>query len=342
MQIPVIKCHGSGNDFVLIDEYSGSLIEEALRPGLARSLCNRAGEIGADGVLFYLNSGKADVLMRMFNPDGTEASTCVNGLRCIARYGCEQLNVQRLSIEIGKGYVTGELIDPIASDVVTTSVDMGPISTNPADVPLVHDKTCVLAEPIQGLSDQLTFTALAAPNPQLVTVVQQIDEDELKRLGAVAESAPDFLPDRSNVSMVMKLDDKRMFVSTFERGAGITGSCGSAMASSVCAMCLLEHFDFGQRIQVVNRNGSVYCTPTQSDTGELFLNMHGNATYEFRADIDIDIANEKIATLQNKKIFTQEIAAYESLRKDAQQVIADHNIVLGPAAADAAAAGAVA
>ena len=271
----------------------------------------------------------------MYNPDGSEALTCVNGLRCIVRYGAEDLGISTLTIEIGKGQVTGSVVDPIARGVVTTSVTMGPISWETSDVPIIHAENPVIGSAIPELSNRLTFTALAAPNPQLVCSVDAIDEIELARMGKVCESAPDFLPSRANISMVQKLDSNSIFVSTFERGAGITGSCGSAMASSVCALCLLDELPVTEPIKVVNRNGYVQCLPELNDAGEFYLTMCGNATYEFSTTVDIDASNESLTLIADVQTRHAERDAYQNLHRDAQSVMAAHNIVLGPSAADA-------
>jgi len=84
MKLPILKCHGSGNDFILINEYEGILFSE-------------------EQILFFQNSEKANGKMRMFNPDGSEASMCGNGLRCLGRFACEQLATDSVLIETLKG-----------------------------------------------------------------------------------------------------------------------------------------------------------------------------------------------------------------------------------------------
>jgi len=103
MKLKILKCHGSGNDFILINEYQGLEFSEQERITLSLTLCDRAGILGADGILFFQNSDKADGKMRMFNPDGSEAEMCGNGLRCIGRFACEQLGKDAVLIETLKG-----------------------------------------------------------------------------------------------------------------------------------------------------------------------------------------------------------------------------------------------
>ena len=79
------KYHGIGNDFILIDQRKSPIEESAFFAQIPR-ICDRHLGIGADGVLLLENSRCADVKMRIFNSDGSEADMCGNGLRCVADY----------------------------------------------------------------------------------------------------------------------------------------------------------------------------------------------------------------------------------------------------------------
>src|SRR5688500_7424459 len=79
------KMHGIGNDFVLIDAETEQIAEEQ-PPDISRRLCHRKFGIGGDGLILVLRSDSADFRMRMFNPDGSEAEMCGNGIRCFAKY----------------------------------------------------------------------------------------------------------------------------------------------------------------------------------------------------------------------------------------------------------------
>ena len=79
------KMQATGNDFVLVEAD-----EERDWPQLARAMCHRHFGVGADGLILVLPSTKADLGMRMFNPDGSEAEACGNGLRCLARYATDR------------------------------------------------------------------------------------------------------------------------------------------------------------------------------------------------------------------------------------------------------------
>ena len=97
-----IKMQGTGNDFVLID---GRIQTERDWPELARAMCDRHFGVGADGILLVRESTIADYRMVMYNPDGTEAEMCGNGIRCFAKYLYDTGDkpYAELSVETGAG-----------------------------------------------------------------------------------------------------------------------------------------------------------------------------------------------------------------------------------------------
>ena len=108
-KIPFVKMHGTGNDFVLIDARKRRIQDPAR---LAARMCHRHFGIGADGVIMILESTKADFRMRIFNPDGSEAEMCGNGIRCFAKfcYDAKLTRRKRFEIETGAGIKTVECI----------------------------------------------------------------------------------------------------------------------------------------------------------------------------------------------------------------------------------------
>ena len=80
------KMHGIGNDFVVVDARDTDRDWQKL----AVPLCDRHFGIGADGLILVLPSDKADLRMRMYNPDGSESEQCGNGLRCFVKYALDR------------------------------------------------------------------------------------------------------------------------------------------------------------------------------------------------------------------------------------------------------------
>ena len=289
MNLEIIKCHGSGNDFVMIDETDGELFSEAQRPQLARLLCDRNGIVGADGVLFAQKSEKADIRMRMFNADGSEPQTCGNGLRCIARLGAEKFGLSDLTIKTMKGVSAARVEPQLKPGVATFSVELAPISIETRSIPLAVNESRWVTSKLNALSDKLLFTAVSAPNPHLIAFVDHIDLKELEALGKRVLELTDLLPEGANLSLAEIIDKESLAVSTFERGSGLTLSCGTAMGSSTLAASLAGYIPFGTWVSVFNRGGFVK-TQAIREAGERYrILLQGNATYVFKASIPIDL-----------------------------------------------------
>jgi diaminopimelate epimerase len=83
MNISFFKYHGTGNDFILIDNRNAGFNPG---PAVVARLCDRHFGIGADGLILLERHASVDFLMRYFNPDGGEATFCGNGSRCIVSF----------------------------------------------------------------------------------------------------------------------------------------------------------------------------------------------------------------------------------------------------------------
>lgn len=288
MQLAFIKCHGSGNDFPLVDARDIAL-HDAQWAGIARALADRDGPVGGDGLLLLTAGDDAHAFgMRMFNSDGSEAETCLNGLRCTARLGFELLGLDHACVRLKTSSAEVARAEPIAPGVVTIRTTVGPASTRTADVGLKIDAEQVVDAAIAGLPSARRFTAVAMPNPHLVTFVERVDEGELVALGEYCESAPPILPARGNVSFV-EVRDGDLFVRTYERGVGLTNSCGSAMAASTYATGLTGRAAFGSDMRVFNRGGLVRASATGPEAGAL-VTIRGNASFLYDATVEVDAA----------------------------------------------------
>src|SRR5690349_11220949 len=122
-RISITKCQGTGNDFVLLDRRAGGPLTY---PDVAQTICDRHLGVGADGLLVIERATDlgADVAMRIFNADGSQAETCGNGVRCVARYLHDRGSgaPRHLKIETGSGIVQTEIV---SDSPFSVRVDMG-------------------------------------------------------------------------------------------------------------------------------------------------------------------------------------------------------------------------
>lgn len=303
MKFDYIKCHGSGNEFVMVDAVKHNLSSIDLAE-FSRFVCNRESAVGADGVLLLVQ--KDDIFgMRMFNPDGSEAEMCGNGIRCVARLAEEYVGKREFEMFSGGnnyGMVRAEDIYPT---MPTYGVDLQVRLASP-DFGFANGAESFISQPILRLDEKLLWTAINVGNPHIVAEVEEIDYDHLTRLGNRVLELHEEFPKGINVSLVKRLGKNRIFVATFERGAGITASCGTAMTSSATAMALNSRCDYEEVIEVENRGGAVRCICHKE--GGLHTQLIGNASYISYGHI---ITDGESFTATEEGVFEKEIALYD-------------------------------
>jgi diaminopimelate epimerase len=322
LHIEILKVHGSNNDFILIDEMSKNYdFTEEQRRDLAILLCNRESGVGADGILYTMKSDIADGRMRVFNSDGSEASMCGNGLRCVARYVCELLGIEEAVIETMKANLYVKKQAEIFPDVQTYQVEISPVLFQLSELPLNLSRDTLLNEKIEELSKDLYFSAVAVPNPHLITVIDDLEEqyNVQKELSEYVNGPNTLFPDGVNVSFVKSIQKGHIYVRTFERGVGFTNACGTAMSASSLVTCLLGLNKIEDKIHVYNDGGMVNCIVHQQEQ-TYSIDLIGNATNVFKATITV---NEDLLGFQisNKQIYEEENENYKKLQLYAQEYL---------------------
>ncbi len=308
MRFRFVKCHGSGNDFPLIDARGLDLGGDAWGV-VARALSDRAGPVGSDGLLL-LTEGDAghDFGMAMYNADGSEAETCLNGLRCVARAGFAALGIEapgaRARVRLATSSAEVARGEPLAPGVYTVRETAAPASLDASTWPLGGHARVVDAV-VPELHSAQRFTAVAIPNPHLIAFVERVDEAELVALGEACEAAPAWLPNRANVSFVVMADDG-LYVRTHERGVGLTDSCGSAMASATYAACVTGRRRFGARAVVRNAGGLVLAEAREDGA----VTLMGNATWEWEGSVEVDLVTGAAGALVVEARHEDEVAAW--------------------------------
>lgn len=311
MQLTFTKCHGSGNDFALFDARDIRL-SDADWGRIARTLCDRAGPVGADGLLLLGKAGGGAAFAQMVvNADGSIPETCLNGLRCTARAGFEALGIEAATVRLKTSDAQVAHDPELAAGVYTVRTTVGPASTDPTAAGISVAAPVIEAR-IPGLPSDRAFTAVAMPNPHLITFVDTVDVAELTALGDWCEAGPALLTDRANVSFV-ELRADGLYVHTYERGVGLTNACGTAMGAATHVAGLTGRIPFGQWITVHNPGGRVR-TRAEGPEGGDAVTIAGNATFEWDAQIEIDPATGVLDALTVTRRRDDEVAAWASLR----------------------------
>lgn len=290
--IPLLKCHGSGNDFLLIDEYPKALIAEEHKAIFSRDLCHRHLGFGADGVLYISPSDAADCTMRMFNPDGSEAQMCGNGLRCAARYYCETYSKkERVRIATPKAILQC-YTDMTEQGVVYYRTEIGPTSMDPSTLPAQQSQP-IQAQIITELDSHIQWYGISITNPHIVAVVDHTMQAKLADIGQQANRLSLF-PEGINCSLISLLDEQTIFVSTFERGAGLTDACGTAMAASCFIAVHTQVMPATSTITIRNPGGKVFAEST-GVLGEM-VHLSGNASFVYKSQCDYNQHTGRLAS----------------------------------------------
>lgn len=237
-----IKMHGLGNDFVILNHYSGASLSMDY-PELARKLCHRQFGIGGDGLVVILPSESADARMRIFNPDGTEPEMCGNGIRCFARYVYDQKIVRSnpMTVETGAGILKPKLHIK-DGQVEGVQVDMGEPVLRAKLIPVIGEGEPVVLQPITVLGETYKYTAVSMGNPHCVIFVEDFTKLDYERVGAEVETHPLF-PRKTNVEFIQVNSPKEITMKVWERGAGPTLACGTGACASVVAGVLNERLE---------------------------------------------------------------------------------------------------
>ncbi len=225
------KMHGIGNDYVYVNCFEETVSDPS---ALARVISDRHFGVGSDGLILILPSDRADVRMRMFNADGSEAQMCGNGIRCVAKYAYDHglVDKDEITVETLAGVKTLQLTIEDGK-VSKARVDMGEPSLKRKDLPMTGDpdSECV-DEPLDVDGETYRVTCVSVGNPHCCIFVADADAVDLPSVGPKIENHPAF-PERINVHFVQVISREEVKMATWERGSGITLACGTG-ATAVC------------------------------------------------------------------------------------------------------------
>ncbi|MBA4181877.1 MAG: diaminopimelate epimerase [Anaerolinea sp.] len=237
----VTKMHGLGNDYIYV------LPDRELDwPDVSRRVSDRHFGIGSDGLILALPSQVADMKMRIFNADGSEAEMCGNGIRCVVKFAEEEGLVPHgkevVTVETLAGIKILQLFRDGRGVIQSARVDMGPPSFDPATLPAnVEGPGPVVDLPLSVGGVDLKLTLVSVGNPH---AIHYTDSDPgsfpLEHVGPLVENHPMF-PRRTNFQVVQVLDRGHVKHRVWERGSGITLASGTS-ASAVCAASRLGGF----------------------------------------------------------------------------------------------------
>ena len=270
----LVKTHGSLNEIFALEAAPDAWASDAELRELVRRVCDRSSWTGgSDGIYLYDASGP-NARAWFFNPDGSSAEFCGNGMRGLGRLILDLRGTDTEVVSSGGRDYTVHRAPSTPEGVRQVLLELPPLRFDAAGLPAPFED----------------FTAVAVPNPHVIAIVGEYSEPDLIELG---KRADEVFAEGANVSFLQPLDSAagpaglapEVFVRTFERGAGLTPSCGSGVVASRAAYSRVSGLDPAERL-VVRNAGGVAAASIQVRDGAWYPVLEGNATVVYRAEVD--------------------------------------------------------
>ena len=260
------KTHGSLNEIFALASRPGDWASDADLRGFVRRVCDRESWTGGSDGIYLYDAGSPRARAWFFNPDGSSAEFCGNGMRGLGRLILDLRGTDTEVVASGDRDYTVRRAPSTREGVRQVLLELPELRfPGPAPAPFEN------------------FTALTVPNPHVVAIVSEYSEPDLIEAG---KRADEVFPAGANVSFLLPLrTDEEVFVRTFERGAGLTPSCGSGVVASRAVYSRVTGLDPGQRVVVRNAGGVAAASIVVRD-GEWFPVLEGNATVVYHAEVD--------------------------------------------------------
>ena len=279
----ILNAHGSKNDIFVAAMTPRDFASDAGLRAFVRRLCDRAGPFGGDGIYLY-DAAPPIPEAWFFNPDGSSAEFCGNGMRCLGRVVLDRRGADAAVIRSGQAEYTVRRAATTGEGVRQIGLEHPAVDFTP-QAPVVAGRNPLTEARLPELDPALEFTAVTTGNPHLVAQVDKYVESDLVAMGERVAARPDVFPAGANLSVLLQLEPAEVFVRTFERGAGLTASCGSGMAASRAVYSRIAPVDPGRRVTVRNAGGMATVSLTVRQ-GRWHPVLEGNATFVYRAEVD--------------------------------------------------------
>ncbi len=260
MKVVFYKYHGTGNDFVILDNRENEYA--AIHPKQVKSICNRHFGVGADGLMLLNKKEGYDFEMVYYNSDGNESTMCGNGGRCLVKFAYHQGIVKS---EYRFLAIDGEHLAEIDSDG-TVSLQM---------------------QNVHQVAYHSSYAVLNTGSPHFIKFAQQVRDIDVVATGHEIRYSKEFAPEGINVNFVETTDEDSIFVRTYERGVeDETLSCGTGVTASAL---LSAHNENGFNTVEVQTPGGLLSVEFDKLSDQQFENIWlcGPAELVFTGEINV-------------------------------------------------------
>lgn len=267
-----IKFHGFGNDYIVIE--ASQLVGIGNLGEFAQEICDRHYGAGADGIAVVSPAadGNADYQVRIFNPDGSEASLSGNGTRCAAGYlHYKQLWTRaELRVSTKAGIKRYKLQQQVAPGKYVFESELGQPKFDSKSIPMLTDQPMdkVVDYPVDVDGERVSVTALQMGNPNCCIFVDDFEQLDWRRIGKLLENHHQF-PERTNVVFVRVDNRQTISLRIWERGVGETTASGTCSCAAAVAAMLQGQTD--KAIEVLMPGGKARIQWRADTDGEVVI-----------------------------------------------------------------------
>ena len=272
-KLDAYKMDGLGNDFIIFDNRikSVSLTREQIIKISDRN------NIGCDQVIFIDKDKNNDANLTFYNSNGSIAGACGNGSRCVAYILMKEKKSQKVSLKTQGGILHAELNDNLVSlNIGSPNFDWKKIPLN-KDIDYKNLKIKINNKNGKEITGGF---ALSVGNPHVVFFVDDLNEYEVKKIGPIIENH-NYFPEKCNVTFAKVINTKHIKVKHWERGAGLTKSCGTAACATAVASSVLNLTERNTNIEFPegslniewNQDNNIYMKGSVSKIKNIFVNI---------------------------------------------------------------------
>ena len=248
---PFLKMHGLGNDFVILDSRAKAL---DLPLDRRRTIADRRLGVGCDQLIVLENptDREAEIFMRIYNPDGSEAGACGNATRCVASLVMDERKTDHVIVQTIAGLLDSQKTGLGANGLPVIAVDMGPARLDWREIPV--REACDTNHMPVGIGPLQDPVGTNMGNPHATFFVDDMAAIPFAELGPQLERHP-FFPERANIGLAQMVGENKLKLLVWERGTGFTLACGSgACAAGVAAA---RRGLAGREVEIVVEHGTL-------------------------------------------------------------------------------------
>jgi diaminopimelate epimerase len=227
------KMDGLGNDFIIFDGRKKSV---SLTKDQIIKISDR-NNIGCDQVIFIETDKNNSIFLKFYNSDGGEISACGNGSRCAAYLLLQESNNKKVSMGTKGGFLKAEI-----SGKNLVSINMGKPNFEWQKIPLIKEMNYKDLKIKINTTDGKEISggfSLSIGNPHIIFFVKDLNQFNLKEIGPKIENH-NYFPEKCNVTLASIINKKHIKVKVWERGAGLTKSCGTAACATAVSGAMLK------------------------------------------------------------------------------------------------------